>query len=240
GGGTGVGGTGVLGGGTGVLVESGTLIGALTLVGAIGGLGPAVGSGAPATGDLLGSGLETDTGVAGPAGLPGAEVFGSLCRSLPPLPLLVPGPSLGNVDGLVTLPGPADGPAGMAVAVLFGDALAVAAGLAPGAAVVSAANSAPLTRGAGVAGGGSVAVGGSAAASVGASDSWLANPDCSAFGSNSDPPCGLGDDPEEPLRPHSGAYGPAGKFVTLGESKSNSPIVTNTTVRQTPTINPIR
>jgi hypothetical protein len=128
--------------------------------------------------------------------------------------------------------------AGALVVVARGEPL-VAAGLALGGAVDSDASSAPLTNGAGVAGINSVAVGGSAV-SVGSSSSWLASPDCSAFGSNpgssSEPP----EAPEEPLKPRSGAYGPAAKFVTFGESSSNSPRVTNMAVRQALTIIPIR
>ena len=130
--------------------------------------------------------------------------------------------------------------AGALVVVALGDAPPVVAGLALGGAVASAASSAPLSNGAGVAGINSVAVGVSAAASVGSSSSWLASPDCSAFGStpgsSSEPP----DAPEEPLNPRSGVYGPAAKFVTFGESSSNSPSVTKMTARQIPTMIPFR
>jgi len=109
-----------------------------------------------------------------------------------------------------------------------------------GRAVDSDASSAPLTNGTGVAGMNSVAVGSSAAASVGSSRSWLASPDCSASGSNPGSKKESPDAPEEPLNPSSGAYGPAAKFVTLGESSSNSPSVTNMTARHVLTIIPMR
>jgi len=116
----------------------------------------------------------------------------------------------------------------------------VAVGFLVGGAVDSDASSAPLTNGTGVAGMNSVAVGSSAAASVGSSRSWLASPDCSASGSNPGSKKESPDAPEEPLNPSSGAYGPAAKFVTLGESSSNSPSVTNMTARHVLTIIPMR
>jgi len=140
--------------------------------------------------------------------------------------------------GALVLPVPTV--AGAIVVVALGDAPPIAAGFALGGAVDSAASSAPLTNGTGVAGRNSVTVGSSAATSVGSSRSWLASPDCSAFGSypgsKNEPP----DAPEEPLNPRSGAYGPAAKFVIFGVRSSNSPSVSNMAARQTLTIIPIR
>ena len=149
-------------------------------------------------------------------------------------------------DALGLAAGAAAGPAvllvsmvaGTFVVVALGDALRVVAGLAFGSAVDSAASSAPLTNGTGEAGTNSVAVGGSSAASVGSSISWLASPDCSAFGSNPGSSSESPDAPDALLTPRNGAYGPAAKFVILGESSSNSPRVTNMTARQTLAIIP--
>ena len=237
-----VGGTAVRVGGAGVFVDTGTLVRTAVLIGvAVGWI--AVGSGAPATGDLTGDGMLLGAnfvgiGVASAAGL---EVADWLLSSRRPPSLLLPvalGLSVGPAAASALLP-PLTA-AGALVVVALGDEPPIAAGLAPGCTVDSAASSAPLTNGAGVAGINSVAVGGSAAASVGSSMSWLASPDCSAFGSNpgssNEPP----DAPEEPPNPSSGAYGPAAKFVTSGESSSSSPRVTNMTAKQVPTIIPIR
>jgi len=236
-----VGGTAVCVGGTGVLVDSGTLIGPAVLIGAEVGW-TAVGSGAPATGDLAGSGVVpgadfVGTGVAVAAGLAVEDRLLSPCWLSPPLLLVALGLSVGAAAGSAVLPVPAA--AGALVVVALGDEPLIAAGFVLGRAVDSDASSAPLTNGAGVAGINSVAVGGSAAASVGLSSSWLASPDCSAFGSNpgfsSEPP----EAPVEPLKPRSGSYGPAAKFATFGESSSNRPRVTNMTARQVLTIIPI-
>jgi hypothetical protein len=228
-------------GGAGVLVDTSTLVGTAVLIDVeVGWI--AVGSGAPATGDLTGSGMLlganfVGTGVATAAGLVLEDWLSLCCPPSPLLPVTL-GLSADAVAGLAVLPGPAA--AGALVVLALGDEPPVVAGLALGSVVDSAASSAPLSNGAGVAGINSVAVGRSAAASVGSSMSWLASPDCSAFGSNpgssSEPP----DAPEEPPNPRSGAYGPAAKFEMLGENSSNSPSVTNMTARQVPTIIPIR
>ena len=235
-------------GGTGVLIGSGALlIGPAVLIGAeVGGM--AVGAGVPATGDLVGTGVLpvadfVGVGTAVAAGLAVADGLtgvGFLLLGSSALLALAVALALTvcAAAGALVLPVPIA--AGTLVVVALGAAPLVAAGFKLGGAVDSAASAAPLTNGTGVARMNWATVGCSAATSVGSSRSWLASPDCSAFGSNpglkNEPP----DAPEERVSPSSGAYGPAAKFVTLGESSSNSPSVTNMAARQTPTIIPFR